>query len=265
MNDFDKEYRRLVRDVLGRGTLVQGRNAQTYELFGRSVRFNLRQGFPLLTGRKLYPRGVFGELAAFLKGADQVTQFEAEGCNYWSRFGYGDTGNELGPIYGVQWRYWNGYYDQISALIQDIKNNPQSRRHIVTCWAPQDLDAMALPPCYPTFQVRVHPAGFLDLMVNQRSCDVMVGLPSDIILFSTLMHLLCVDTSLMPGELVFSIGSAHIYLEHVDNAHVYLNRPTSDEYPQLFCRGMGCNDFNPKDVTWENDHVAEPLAFELIL
>ena len=273
-NKFDIAYDHLVRNIQTEGELIEGRNGPMTELFGPSISFNLELEFPILTGRKLYPRGVFGELSAFLKGASTLAEFEAEGCNYWEDWAFSD--GSLGPIYGFQWRKWGpDGHDQIRALIEGIHKRPHSRRHVVTAWEPTALNLMCLPPCYPTFQVRIGPGtryrgrGFqkqpmpLDLVVNQRSADVMIGLPSDIILFATLMHLLANETGMIPRNLTFHLGSAHIYWAHHHTANEYLERDKPDGYSILASHNMRVDTFIPAMVQVHNYQPLPPLKFEL--
>lgn len=261
-NDFDNTYDALVEDILETGELIEGRNGSMLECFGPSILFDLEQGFPILQGRTLYPRGVFGELSAFLKGATTLEAFEAEGCNYWKDWAFPD--GSLGPIYGFQWRQWGpDGHDQIRALIEGIHKSPHSRRHVVTSWNPTDMHLMCLPPCFPTFQVRIGRNKRLDLVVNQRSADVMIGLPSDIILFATLMHLLANETGMVPGDLTFHLGSAHIYWAHRSTVNEYLERDKPSGYPTLSNHNMRVDTFIPAMVQLQNYRPLSPLKFEL--
>ncbi len=263
MNYVDARYDQLIEQIIHRGELIEGRNGGMVQLFGTSLSVSHCEGFPMITGRKLYPRGVFGELAAFLRGATTLEEFRNLGCNYWDQ--WADNAGNLGPLYGSQWRNWGAQsIDQIRDLVQSLLDVPHSRRHIVTCWNPGENELMALPPCYPTFQVSVGLDGNLDLVVNQRSADVMVGLPSDMILFGTLMQLLCNDTNLKPRNLTFHFGSAHIYWAHRSNALVYLDRRKSGiPLPKVNTQYMGVNDFNPDRVKIEGYCPLAPLAFEV--
>jgi thymidylate synthase len=267
MNDFDRTYDDLVQNILLDGDMVPGRNGVTRELFGVSVAFDLRLGFPVMSGRKLRPRGVFGELSAFLKGHTTVKGFQHEGCNYWNEFG--DEAGSLGPIYGYQWINWDdgddGTINQIQQLVHNLRTNPESRRHIVTCWQPADLNIMSLPPCFPMFQVRITPTGFMDICVTQRSLDVMIGFPSDIILFGTLMHLLCAEAGYVPGTLTFNIGSAHIYEDHALQAKQYLTTTRQVMYPQISTKRMTTQDFDPNEVTIFNWQPGPEIKFELFI
>lgn len=233
MNKFEPLYLDLVRDVRRNGTRRESRAGNTIGMFGKQLVIeDLREGvFPILTTRKMYPRPVIGELAAFLWGADHLKQFKDFGCNYWD-YNAGQWGaNEgvpldkqyLGRIYGVQWRHWNNEIDQIVALVDGIKSNPQSRRHVLTAWNPSDHQQTVLPPCHILSQAYVTSDDFLDLSVIMRSVDLCLGLPSDIILYAGFLIGLAAATGYKPGRLVFQLGDAHIYENHeasfVEQAH----------------------------------------------
>lgn len=262
MNEFDRAYHTLVMDVAQSGDFLEGRNGAIYELFGAMISFNLQKGFPALQGRKLFPRGVFGELSAFLKASTHVSQFHDEGCRYWDM--WADDDGNLGKIYGYQWRKWGEeQFDQLQWLVENLKAHPESRQLIVTAWNPTDMDDMALPPCYPTFQARVH-KGKLNILVNQRSADIMIGLPSDVMFFATLTQLLCNETGLEPGTLTFAIGSAHIYAPHIPGVMTFLNRAGyADSYPWLRHHNMTLEDFDPDRIGIVRYKPLDPIAFEL--
>ena len=259
MSVWERSYMTLLSGVLNTGDLRPSRAGDTLSVFGEELTIDalVFGGFPLLTTRKMYPRGVFGELAAFLKGAETVGQFEAEGCNYWfenarnSELNEGRGDGELltGPIYGAQWINWNADgINQIAELVQGIKQNPYGRRHVVSCWNPSELHLMCLPPCHIMFQCYVSDS-YLDMMVYMRSVDLCVGLPSDIVLYAMLLKLLANDVDLLPGTLKFVFGDAHVYTNHIDQAELQLLRTPYELDPEVnIPADMGTTNFQPDQV-----------------
>jgi thymidylate synthase len=193
------------------------------------MRFDLAKGFPLLTTKKLHVKSIVLELLWFLSGATNVRWLREHGCTIWDE--WADSEGELGPVYGKQWRSWStpggGTIDQIANVVRSIRENPESRRHIVTAWNPADVDEMALPPCHCLFQFYVA-GGRLSCQLYQRSADVFLGLPFNIASYALLTHMVAEVTGLVPGEFVHTIGDAHLYLNHLDQAHRQLAR---EPYP----------------------------------
>lgn len=257
-NPHEWKYRELIGRTL-QGDSKASRGAPSVEIFGVQIEFDLAEGSAVFTGRKLYPRGVWGELAAFLEGATNVSDFEKHGCNYWKQWAAED--GDLGPIYGYQWRYWGDSVDQIHQLKEMLRSDPESRRMVVSAWNPSDTNKMGLPPCHYAMQFRrrgVH----LDVLVTMRSLDLMVGFPSDVILYETLLRLAGGTARLIPGRVIFSIGSCHIYEPHIDQALDYLSRPVY-EPPCMLTRGMDLDNYDPSTMALVDYKHGDSMQLEL--
>lgn len=242
-------YQNLLRDILANGQKREDRTGTgTIGVFGRQMRFNLEDGFPLLTTKKLFTKAIFVELLWFLRGMTNVKWLQERGCTIWDE--WADVNGELGPVYGKQWRSWaapNGEsIDQIKKLIDGIKNNPYSRRHIVSAWNPADVDNMALPPCHCLFQFYVSPDGKLSCQLYQRSADVFLGVPFNIASYALLTHMIAQICDLQVGEFVHTLGDAHIYSNHLEQVNQQLQNAPFD-LPKL----------------WLNPQIREIDAFEL--
>ena len=222
---MDKQYLKLLKDILDNGTNKSDRTGTgTLSVFGRCIRHDMEEGFPLLTTKKMSIKSIMTELKWFLKGDTNIKYLVDNGCNIWSGdySKSGRTDNELGPIYGKQWRDWNGI-DQIKSLIEQIKTNPDSRRLIVSAWNVGELDEMTLPPCHDSFQCYVS-NGKLSLLWRQRSVDTFLGLPYNIASYGMLLLLLCQETGYGPGELIGNLGDTHLYSNHIEQAKLQLTR-----------------------------------------
>lgn len=212
-------YKELVWDVINNGYLSESRAGDTYSLPGQQITVDLRDGFPLLTTRKIFTDGIFGELAAFVRGAEDLATFRKFGCNYWNDNAANWYKNKdkpesewmIGKSYGSLWRDFEGV-DQLRACLHTLKTDPFSRRHVITAWHP--AAEACLPSCHIMFQFYVR-LGFLHCHVYMRSVDLCVGLPSDIALYALLMHLVAKDVGLAPATLTFSFGDCHVYKNHV--------------------------------------------------
>jgi len=225
MRNYDVDYIDLVNLVCAKGERHVTRAGETMQLFGTQLVIDcMRNGyFPILTQRQIFYKGVLGELAAFLRGATELREFKELGCNYWDANAKAWPPNidrkpddmSVGVIYGTQWRNWEGKLDQIEVLIKGIKKDPGSRRHILTTWNPSELWAMCLPPCHILAQFNVTNTGKLDCCVTMRSVDLILGLPSDVVLYAGLLLLICRETEYSPGTLIFQMGDTHIYADHV--------------------------------------------------
>ena len=226
----DRQYLRLVSEILETGAERGDRTGVgTLGVFGRQMRFDLREGFPLLTTKRVHFRSILVELLWFLGGETNVRWLQARGCTIWDE--WADADGELGPVYGKQWRSWGApdgrVIDQIAAVQRSIRENPASRRHLVSAWNPADVEAMALPPCHCLFQFHVA-HGRLSCQLYQRSADVFLGLPFNIASYALLTMMMAEATGLQPGEFVHTLGDAHIYLSHLEQARRQLAR---DPYP----------------------------------
>lgn len=220
-----KQYLDLLDHVLKKGTEKSDRTGTgTISVFGYQMRFDLEDGFPLLTTKKLHFKSVIHELIWFLKGDTNVKYLQDNGVSIWNE--WADENGSLGPVYGSQWRSWpsvDGNIDQISELIDSIKNNPDSRRHIVSAWNVGEIAKMALPPCHILFQFYVAD-GRLSCQLYQRSADIFLGVPFNIASYSLLLMMMAQVTGLRPGEFVHTLGDAHIYLNHTDQVKEQLTR-----------------------------------------
>jgi thymidylate synthase len=221
-----KQYLDLMQRVLDEGVTKSDRTGTgTVSVFGHQMRFDLAEGFPLLTTKKLHTRSIFGELLWFLRGSTNVAWLHENNISIWDEWAGPD--GELGPIYGYQWRSWptpdGGHVDQIKAVIESIRTNPDSRRHIVSAWNVGQLPEMALPPCHAFFQFYVAD-GKLSCQLYQRSADVFLGVPFNIASYALLTHLIAQLTGLQPGEFVHTLGDTHLYLNHLDQARLQLTR-----------------------------------------
>ena len=259
MNTLDKQYQELLEDILHNGVQKEDRTGTgTYSVFGRQIRHNMKEGFPLLTTKKMAWKTMITELLWFLKGDTHIKFLLDHNCNIWNGDAYkayrksveehyengGDvaemkqfieeikSGNDkewgdLGPVYGEQWRSWNGI-DQIEELIYNLKNNPDSRRHMVNAWNVEDLDQMVLPPCHYGFQCYVREGKYLSLMWNQRSVDTFLGLPFNIASYGLLLMMLAKECDLIPDELIGNFGDVHLYKNHVEQA---IEQTKREPYP----------------------------------
>lgn len=226
-----KQYLNLLDHVLKTGVTKSDRTGTgTISVFGYQMRFNLDDGFPVLTTKKLHLRSIIHELLWFLKGETNVKYLNDNRVTIWDE--WADPNGELGHIYGFQWRYWpktdGSHVDQISQVVHSIKTNPDSRRHIVSAWNVGDLDQMALPPCHLLFQFYVAD-GRLSCQMYQRSCDIFLGVPFNTASYALLLLMMAQVTGLKPGEFVHTLGDAHIYLNHVDQVKLQLSR---DPFPR---------------------------------
>jgi len=258
MNELDKQYQELLFHILSTGVTKSDRTGTgTKSKFGFQIKHYMSDGFPLLTTKKMAVKTMMTELKWFLKGDTNIKYLVDNGCNIWNgdaykeynrakghlieledytevEFinmiktddGFANSWGELGPIYGKQWRDWDGK-DQIKELIKNIKENPDSRRLIVSAWNVSELDKVVLPPCHYGFQCYVSD-GKLSLMWNQRSVDTFLGLPFNIASYGTLLLLLCEETGLEAGELIGNLGDTHLYLNHLEQAKEQLERDSFD-------------------------------------
>ncbi len=222
----EQQYLDLLADILANGTQRGDRTGTgTLGVFGRQMRFDLSQGFPLLTTKKLHRKSIILELLWFLRGDTNVRWLQERGVSIWDE--WADADGELGPVYGKQWRSWTApdgrVIDQIANVVEAIKTMPNSRRHIVSAWNPADVDDMALPPCHCLFQFFVAD-GKLSCQLYQRSADVFLGVPFNIASYALLTLMMAKVTGLEPGEFVHTLGDAHLYMNHLDQAREQLSR-----------------------------------------
>ncbi len=221
-----KQYLDLLDHVITNGVKKEDRTGTgTISVFGYQMRYDLAEGFPVLTTKRLHLKSIIYELLWFLQGNTNVKYLQEHGVRIWNE--WADEDGELGPIYGYQWRSWpdykGGHIDQISKVIDSIKNNPNSRRHIVSAWNVGALDEMNLPPCHILFQFYVA-EGKLSCQLYQRSADIFLGVPFNIASYAILLKMMAQVTGLEPGTFVHTLGDAHIYLNHIDQVKLQLSR-----------------------------------------
>lgn len=221
-----KQYLGLLEHVLKYGVEKKDRTGTgTISVFGYQMRFNLEEGFPLLTTKKLHVKSIIHELLWFISGSTNIRYLTENGVRIWNE--WADENGELGPVYGHQWRSWQSAdgskRDQLANVINSIKTSPDSRRHIVSAWNVSEIDKMALPPCHVLFQFYVA-NGKLSCQLYQRSCDIFLGVPFNIASYALLTMMVAQVTDLKPGEFIHTLGDAHIYLNHIEQVKLQLTR-----------------------------------------
>jgi thymidylate synthase len=221
-----KQYHDLMRHILEHGVTKTDRTGTgTISVFGYQMRFNLQEGFPMLTTKKVHVRSIFHELLWFLKGETNIKYLKENGVSIWDE--WADDKGELGPVYGYQWRSWptpdGGHIDQITNVIEQIKKNPDSRRLIVSAWNVADVDKMKLPPCHAFFQFYVAD-GKLSCQLYQRSADVFLGVPFNIASYALLTMMVAQVCGLQPGDFIHTLGDAHLYSNHIEQTKLQLSR-----------------------------------------
>jgi thymidylate synthase len=262
-----RQYLDLMQHVLDHGHVKSDRTGTgTRSVFGWQMRFDLAQGFPVLTTKKLHLRSIIIELLWFLRGDTNIRWLKDNKVSIWDE--WADEKGDLGPVYGHQWRHWparnGGEIDQIAQLIEGLKKNPDSRRHLVTAWNPADVDRMALPPCHALFQFYVAD-GRLSCQLYQRSADIFLGVPFNIASYALLTLMVAQVVGLKPGDFVHTLGDAHLYSNHIEQAKLQLSReprplPTMRINPEV----KDIFEFSFEDFTLEgydpHPHIAAPVA-----
>lgn len=233
-----RQYLDLLENVLSKGVEKPDRTGTgTLSLFGYQMRFDMADGFPLMTTKKLHLKSIIHELLWFLKGDTNVGYLNENGVRIWNE--WADEEGNLGPVYGYQWRSWptagGGNVDQIKGVIDSIRRSPDSRRHIVSAWNVGELDKMALPPCHILFQFYVA-EGKISCQLYQRSADIFLGVPFNIASYSLLLLMVAQVTGLLPGEFIHTLGDAHVYLNHIGQAREQLGR-TPLRLPEMKLNG----------------------------
>jgi thymidylate synthase len=262
-----QQYLDLLDHVLTHGTDRGDRTGTgTRAVFGHQMRFDLGAGFPLLTTKKLHTRSIIHELLWFVSGDTNIRYLRENGVSIWDE--WADENGDLGPVYGKQWRRWQGpdgqTIDQLSDLIQMIRTTPESRRLMLSAWNPVDVPNMALPPCHCLFQFFVAD-GRLSCQLYQRSADIFLGVPFNIASYALLTHMIAAVTGLEPGDFVHTLGDAHLYANHFDQAREQLAR-TPGQLPQLMTRRVpaSIDDFTFDDFGIigyaPQAHIAAPIA-----
>lgn len=221
-----RQYLELLDHVMKHGNEKSDRTGTgTISVFGYQMRFNLQDGFPLMTTKKLHVKSIIHELLWFISGDTNIRYLKENGVRIWNE--WADADGNLGPVYGSQWRSWpvagGGSVDQLQGVVESIRNNPDSRRHLVTAWNPGEISKMALPPCHILFQFYVAD-GKLSCQLYQRSADIFLGVPFNIASYSFLLLMMASVTGLEPGEFIHTLGDAHIYLNHIEQVKLQLTR-----------------------------------------
>lgn len=274
MNNFEPKYLDLITRIFKYGQMRPSRVGNTCQVFGATLTISdtLHGKFPILTTRKMFPVGVWGELAAFLRGATMLEEYKAWGCNYWDDNAYRWEANrnrpahewQVGNIYGAQWRKFGKHgIDQIDVLLEGLTRDPHGRRHLLTTYDPSTLNEACLPPCHLLTQFNVN-HDCLDAIVYMRSVDVCLGLPADIILYATLLALVAQQTGYRVGRLIFMFGDTHIYVRHSEAAMRQVER-TPLQLPSYWLSPEATLDnFEPKHITLEDYQHDEPIKYELL-
>ena len=261
------QYLTLLEKVMSEGVTRNDRTGTgTKSIFGYQMRFDLSEGFPLLTTKKLHLRSIIHELLWFLSGDTNISYLKENGVSIWDD--WADENGDLGPVYGYQWRSWKTpdgrQIDQIKNLVEQLKHNPDSRRHIITAWNPADVDDMALPPCHCLFQFYIAD-GKLSCQLYQRSADIFLGVPFNIASYALLTMMLAQVLELEPGDFVHTLGDAHLYLNHLEQAQTQISRlpgalPTMKINPEK----KDIFDFVFEDFSLEDyeaqPHIRAPIA-----
>jgi thymidylate synthase len=271
-----QQYLDLLARILDEGVEKGDRTGTgTRSVFGHQMRFDLSEGFPLVTTKKIHTRSVFGELLWFLRGDTNVRWLRERGITIWDE--WADERGDLGPVYGAQWRSWptpdGSHVDQIANVVDDLQRDPDSRRHIVSAWNVADLPEMALAPCHALFQFYVVPPardsqtgrGRLSCQLYQRSADVFLGVPFNIASYALLTHMVAQVTALEVGDFVHTLGDAHLYLNHLDQARLQLSReprPLPELWLDPSVRDLDAFDLEHIDVKGYDPHpgIKAPIA-----
>ncbi|MGI4992882.1 thymidylate synthase [Halobacteriovorax sp. GFR7] len=251
-----RQYLDLMRHVLENGQKKEDRTGTgTISVFGYQARYNLEEGFPLVTTKKCHLRSIIHELLWFLKGDTNIAYLKENKVRIWDE--WADENGDLGPVYGYQWRHWKTpsgeEVDQVANLVKGLKENPFSRRHILTAWNPADVDNMALPPCHSFIQFYVSPDMKLSCQLYQRSADIFLGVPFNIASYALMTMMLAQVCDLKLGDFVHTMGDAHLYLNHIEQAQLQLTRephalPTMKINPEV----KSIFEFKYEDFTLEN-------------
>ncbi len=262
-----KQYLNLMAHVRAHGIPKQDRTGTgTLSVFGHQMRFDLAQGFPLVTTKKLHLRSIIYELLWFIRGETNIGYLHDNKVRIWDE--WADGNGDLGPVYGAQWRSWpardGSTIDQLGDVIARIKNNPDSRRLMVTAWNPADVDAMALPPCHCLFQFYVA-EGRLSCQLYQRSADIFLGVPFNIASYALLTHMVAQVTGLKVGEFIHTLGDAHLYANHLEQADEQLQRQPMPLPRLAISRDVkAIDDFRFEDFSFEGytalPHIAAPVS-----
>ena len=228
MNNYEKDYSALLIDVLENGEKTESRNSIVFKKTACQLRVDLSEGLPVVTGKKIFPRSSFVEIEWLLSGDTNTKFLNDNGVKIWDQ--WSNKNGDLGPVYGKQLVDFNGV-NQLKELMNQLKTDPMSRRHLVSMWNPSELSEMALPPCHYSFQI-VSYSSKLDLVVSMRSLDLFIGLPYDMLMYSVILSAICKELNKIPGEVIINAADCHVYEEHIESAMVYAERKKY-ELPKL--------------------------------
>ncbi|MCX8113002.1 MAG: thymidylate synthase [Bacteroidia bacterium] len=252
MSNYERDYLSLLKRLLEAPVRMDRTGVGVRGLFGVQLDISLHEGFPLLTTKKVHFKSILYELFWFLRGETNIEYLHRHGVTIWDE--WADAEGNLGPIYGYQWRRWQGYqgeyYDQLGAVVKTLRENPYSRRLLVSAWNVAHLPEMKLPPCHVLFQFYAEPnTGHLSIQVYQRSADVFLGLPFNVASYALLLHMVAQVTGYRPHRVIFALGDVHLYRNHEDQARLQLSR---EPYPlprlELNSRCLDLEDFTPEDI-----------------
>jgi len=269
--NFEKDYAELIQHTLDNGKVANGRNGATISTFGKSLTIDMTDSleFPLLWGRKMYPKGIVGEFVTFLQEPKNLTDFERNNCNYWSKWAEPETG-QLELDYGNAWTNYNGV-NQLQDVINQLINNPHSRRILINAWRPDRVlkGELSLPCCHYAYQWHVTDDGHLDMIWIQRSVDLMIGLPSDIVLAAVWNIMLAHLTGYKPGDITMQLGDCHVYEEHILGALEYLKRvrtacSSEFSYPSYTMNNINSySEFSNNTIKLTDYQPQDTITFEL--
>jgi thymidylate synthase len=273
MKSFEKQYLDIAKKILDEGYVIETRNAITKSIFGPQLIIDMKEPneFPIITTRKIFYKGVFGEVAAFLRGPKNIKDFEDQGCNYWKLWQDNDDG-DITLSYGNDWIDWgsstrNGTgINQIQNVINSIKNNPNGRRHIVTGWNPQAIeDGLSLPCCHTFYQWNVSHNNTLDLMYYQRSADFAVGVPSNMVMAYLMNLLMAEQTGYIPGKIIMNFGNAHLYDKHWEGMTKQIKRRPKNKFAkyELDMVGKSLFRFTPDCIKISDYTHHDPIKYHL--
>lgn len=261
-NDFEMNYKHLIDKIMTVGDLRETRNGNTKSLFAESLSFDLDQGFPLLTGRKMHYKGVMGELAAMLRQPKNLKDFVDQGCNYWTKWSNPD--GTLTLDYGNAWLDYEGV-NQLQNVLDSLVDNPHDRRMVISGWRPDRLDELSLPCCHFAYQFYVRDGMYLDMMWMQRSADTMIGIPSDAIFAASWIIAMGTEVGLIPGRVTMHFGDVHVYEEHVGSTIEYMHSKIYDapKFTHIRDGGHKTVDFINTDIKIKEYRHGEAISFEL--
>ena len=257
--EFEDQYFTLLNRILNKGYIKNGRNGQTMSMPGLQLAFDVSEQFPILTRRRIFWTGVAGEYAAFIRGANHIDDFKAQGCNFWDS--WADSNGNIKSDYGNAWRDYNDT-NQMEVALNMLKQDPESRRIIIDAWRPDRLNELSLPCCHYNYQF-YHHNGWLDLIWTQRSADWMIGVPSDAITATIMLNCFAQLAGLNPRNIIMNFGDAHIYSDHIPQAQI-LEKRYSEEPPTYTMKEQtDLYSFKPSDIKLVNYECDKSMKFEL--